>query len=46
MLRRFQDRRLRDLMEHHAAHRHLRFQNLQKVPCNSLTLAVGVCGQV
>ena len=37
-----QDGLLGDLMEHHAAHRHLGLQNLQQVPGNSLALTVGV----
>ena len=39
------DRVFGDLMEDHSAHRHLGFQDLQKVPGDGLTLAVLVRGE-
>ena len=41
-----QDGGLGDLVEHHAAHRHLRLEYLQQVPGDGLALAVGVCCEV
>lgn len=41
-----QDGGLGDLVEDHAAHRHLGLEHFQQVPGNGLTLAVGVCCEV
>ena len=38
--------RLRDLVEHHALHRNLGLQLLQKMPANGFPLAVLVGGQI
>ena len=40
------DRFLRDFVEHHAAHRNLRLQDLQEVPRDGLTLAVLISCQI
>src|SRR5579884_2929651 len=40
LLERVLDRRPRDLVEHHAPHRHLRLQHLDEMPGDSLALAV------
>ena len=45
VLHRGEDRRLGDLVEHHAAHRHLGLEHLEQMPGDGLTLTVGVCGQ-
>ena len=40
MLERLADRVRRDLVEHHAPHRHLRLQHLEHVPADRLALAI------
>ncbi len=40
------DRLLGDFVEHHPAHRHLRFQDFEEVPGDALSLAVFISGQV
>ena len=45
MFERLPDRVRRDLVEHHAANRHLRLQHLEHVPADRLALAVLVSGE-